>query len=406
MSKQFSPKLVFRLFTPSLLNGYFTARQQSQLHVAEDTPDIDGLYQQWEALSPEIRYGMEAELRDVHDMANSDTDLTTVLQEAEHHGVAEDLRRTFTDLASLHDRMLWTLLKHPRVFEVARLFEKTDYLSARYWRKRIGLPKRDPRTEGETCQALAAALRTYYVDREGRGRNCHVEPLKRGTDIYYYVYLEDYARTGVTFDNHGQYQRRALQDSFEIIFRFSPVEGSLEAFVHGSRQLVEDIQTIFARTCLECDLPRQPRSVALYEFNRLLQPHPFPTDPVDGVLGVRVKSLRLYILGLSRRRMTLEEGDPNNRYGVYELLDTIVADEARGKPGLRRALLNVTRAELQMVFRGDAGRNKKLTFAISYPDGCTLKDGREDQIAKKYLRQWGLELHGITENALNPVPVG
>lgn len=400
MSAQFTPRMAFRLLSGPLLKEYFQARGRTALLTIGETGqfDIHQLYQQWMDLPSEVRNPMEAELRAVHEMASSDTDLSTVLQEAEFQGHAEELRQAFAQLNSLQDKMLWTLLKYPRIFEVANLFEQTEYLSARSWRKRAGLPKREPRTDAKTLRNLEAMLRDYYINREGRGQGCHVEPYKKGDEIYYYVYLEDYARLGVTFDSHGDFQRQPLKDSFEIIFRFNPLEGVLETFVRGQRRLVEDVQVIFARVCLDgAELTPSVRAIAAYDFNKLRHSIAFPTDSEDGVVSTRVKSLRLWFMG-SKRKIALEEGDATNPDGIYDLLDTITADEAAGKLGLQRALLNVTRAELQMVFRREGKRNKTLTFAISWPDSCNLRDKPEHLIARKYLKRWGLELHGASQN--------
>ena len=52
-------------------------------------------------------------------MATSDTELSTILEEAEFHGQAEALQQAFAKRSRLHDKMLWTLLRYPRIFEVA-----------------------------------------------------------------------------------------------------------------------------------------------------------------------------------------------------------------------------------------------------------------------------------------------
>ncbi len=390
MAVQFALKMVFRFHSVPLLKEYVGARgQAAHFTFDSDHPNVDRLFQQWESLPPEVRSRIEAELRAVHDMATSDTELTTILEEAEFHGQAEELRQAFAKLSSLHDKVLWTLLRYPRIFQVANIFEKTEHLNRRSWKTRRGLPKLAPRDDADTCKSLAEALRQYYVNREGRGRYCHVEPYKRGDAVYYYVYLEDHARLGVTFDNQGDFQRQTLKDSFEIIYRFNPIEGSLETFVQGNPRVIEEVQKFFARVCLDTELPPPTRRAAAYDFNKLKRRNfAFTTEPEDGVLSTRVKSLRLWING-TQRKITLLEGDGNNPGGVYDLLDQITSDEASGKPGFHRALLEVTRAELQMVFRGEPGRdNKTLTFAISWPDWCNLKDGREHLIAKKYLNRW------------------
>lgn len=86
-------------------------------------------------------------------------------------------------------------------------------MSSRYWRKRPSLPKREPLTSTEAVQSLQAALRDYYVAREGRGRHCHVDVYKRRDAIYYYAFLEDYPKLGGTFDEQGQYHRQIAKDN-------------------------------------------------------------------------------------------------------------------------------------------------------------------------------------------------
>lgn len=397
MPIQFAPKMVFRFLSGPLLKEYVQARGQSHLLTVDDTDhlNIDRLYQQWEGLPPEARDTMEAELRAVHEMASSDADLGTLFEEAAFHGRTEELQQAFSKLNTLHEKMLWTLLHHQRIFEVANVFERTDNLSNRYWKKCIGLPKRVPKDNPAARDELATALRQYYLSHEDRGRNCHVDAYKRGTDVYYFAYLEDYARMGVTFDNQGRYQRQTLKDSFEIIFRYDPIEGSLETHVRAKKDMVLELQTIFARVCLESELPPPAQVQVVYELNKLKSRNfVFPTDPEDGVLSTRIKNLKLAVMG-SQKRIILEEGDANNPSGIYDLLD--------GVSGYHSALLNITWAKLQMVFHREKGRNKTLNFGISY-NSCNLKDRHEDLIARKYLKRWGLEPHSIAEGAA-PEPV-
>jgi hypothetical protein len=70
-------------------------------------------------------------------------------------------------------------------------------------------------------------------------------------------------------------------------------------------------------------------------------------------------------------------------------------DQALNKEQLPLSMVNVTSAVIQMRFdkSSDAkGRNTKtISFRISYPDSCNLKDKPEHFVAKKYLKRWGLE---------------
>ena len=169
MALQFSPKTFFRLLPGPLLKDYFTARGHGN-SLPSDLPEssayIDHLYKWWEALPTEVRDQMEAELRGVHEIAASDTGLSTVFEEAEFHGRADELREAFSKLNTLHEKMLWTHLHQPRIFEVANIFEWTDNLSSRYWRKCTGLLKRAPKDNPAARNDLAAALREYHLRRE------------------------------------------------------------------------------------------------------------------------------------------------------------------------------------------------------------------------------------------------
>ncbi len=408
MAVEYSPKMFFRLLSGPLLKQYFTTQGQAEHLTLDDPahPDIDRLYQQWEALPAEVRDQMDADQRAVYEMGDFDTALGTVLQEAAFHEKAEELQRIFAKLESPYDRMLYTLIHHRRIFDNASRFEQTDRLSSRYWRKHPRLPKRQPLTTAEAVQSLEAALRDYYVAREGRGRHCHIDVYKRGDGIYYYGFLEDSPKLGGIFDEQGHYCPKVSKDNFEIVFRFNPLAGDLDVYVKGKAKIAAQLQEIFSRVCLETELPAGSGPTKTYELNPLMRRNfAFSTEPVDGIRGVRIKSLRLSIMG-SQKRVILEEGDGDSPTGIYDLLNDVVADQAAGKPGLHRALLNVTMAELKVVFQRDTGRTKTVSVRISYPNSCSLKDTKEDAVVRKYLKTWGLELHGATQDTPQPALAG
>jgi hypothetical protein len=410
MAVEYSPKMFFRLLSGSmLLKEYFATQGQAERLTFDPAhPDIDRLYEQWEALPAEVRDRMDADQRAVFEMGDSDSALSTVLQEAAHpvHDKAEELQQVFAKIESPYDRMLHALIHHRRIFDNAALFEQTDRLSSRYWRKLPRLPQRQPLTTVEAVKSLEAALRDYYVAREGRGRHCHVDVYARGDGIYYYGFLEDYPKLGGTFDDQGQYQPKISKDNFEVIFRFNPLAGDLEVYVKGKAKIAAQLQEIFARVCLETDLPTDNGPTKTYELNPLMRrSFTFPTEPGDAIRSVRIKSLRLSVTG-SKKRVILEEGDGDNPSGIYDLLADVVADQAAGKPGLHRALLNVTMAELKVIFQRDTGRTKTVTVRISYPNSCNLRETKEDAIVRKYLKIWGLELYGAAQGTPQPALAG
>ena len=57
-------------------------------------------------------------------------------------------------------------------------------------------------------------------------------------------------------------------------------------------------------------------------------------------------------------------------------------------------MVNVNSAVIKMVFENTNGHGrptKVLTFRVSYPNSCNLKDSPEELVAKKCLREWEIE---------------
>ena len=55
--------------------------------------------------------------------------------------------------------------------------------------------------------------------------------------------------------------------------------------------------------------------------------------------------------------------------------------------------MNTTQAMMQVTFETNDGPNT-VTFKITHPDSCSLRDEPEHLIIKEYLRRWGI----ATEN--------
>lgn len=111
---------------------------------------------------------------------------------------------------------------------------------------------------------------------------------------------------------------------------------------------------------------------------------PHPTDPEDAIDLVCIKRMRLDPPGIGRR-IILEAGASRTKpNAVYDLLDA-----ALNRENLPLESLFLSQVKFQFIFAArDGKREKKLTFEVSHPDRCTLKDDPHDQIAKKYLKLW------------------
>ncbi len=92
--------------------------------------------------------------------------------------------------------------------------------------------------------------------------------------------------------------------------------------------------------------------------------------------------------------MVIAEGD-NNRVTMFESLYIYdMLDECLNRENLPDALINVTLGQLHFRWHHTGqGRQKTLTFDVSFPNTSNLKSKREELrlVAEKYLKRWGID---------------
>ena len=219
-----------------------------------------------------------------------------------------------------------------------------------------------------SLQQLAALIRNYFHHTEGRGKNCVVEPFRRGELDYFFAYPEDYSQQSIEWVN-GEFDRRPHNPAFEVIYVYSQKEGSLDLNFRGSYKAIEPLQGMFATAILKLDeLPPDPKDERIYDLSPLLQKSfDFTYDVGSGIEEVTVKKLRLSSRMKKGDRITLEADTSENPDAVYDLLDQI------GK-AIPLNMYNVTQVELTASVVVDADKPaKRVTIRITYPNSCSLK---------------------------------
>jgi len=350
--------------------------------------EVEPVYEAWQALPEAVREQIEFQFRRVFGMATADG-TRAIIEEGRFHEL--DLTEDLASLDGYVNKALWTLLRHSQVFDVAQLLNRADHLNGRYWRKRKGIPKKDPRVSPDALQELSDAIAAYYRENQGRGRNCRAETyLRAGRYHYFFVYPQDYTDTFIGFTDAGDFERRPQNPAFEVIFVYDAIDGTLDLYVRGDKSIVHDLQELFGRVILQEELGQENRNSVPYSLNALKDRNfSFPTDPSDRVKEVKVNALRLSLVGSPRKRITFETNPKDSNGAIYDLIESSL-HETR----LPLAIVDVTSALIQMVFDTTSahGRNtKSLSFRISYPDSCNLKDSPEELVAKKYLKEWKLD---------------
>ena len=350
-----------------------------------EAQDVEPILEAWEALPEEVSQKIECTFQEIHDLA-SETGICLILSEADE--VELDLRENLETQEGLVSKVFWVRLEHPDLFDQVQLFSETDHLDGRCWRKRKGLPQRIPDTSPTARERLTNALKSYYWQKEGRARKCEVQHyIRSGNRHYFYAYPEGYVTEFKTYTKDGKLVRRTLALVSEIVFVVEPSAGTLELFAKGDKKLKEDLAEIFCRSMFEEDLQPEDEDSTVYDLNVLKRPdHVFPTDPQDRIEEVSVRKLRFSVIGNEKHRLTVEIGGRKEDVSVYQLMEKFLDKEK-----LSLELVNITQANLRVKIDMGKPRRKSVTFTITHPDSCSLKDKPEHHLIRKYLPRWNLE---------------
>jgi hypothetical protein len=374
----------------ALLRKYFTRRKELD-HIEWEKlkeTEVEPIYDAWQALPEQVRELIEWEFRRVYGLATADG-IRAIIEEGRFHGL--DLTADLDALDGYVNKVLWTFLEHQQVFEVAQRLNRADHLNGRYWRKRKDIPRKEPDVLPEAMKELADAVSAYYRENQGRGRNCRAEPyLRAGRYHYFFVYPQDYTDTFIGYTDAGKFERRPQNPAFEVIFVYDPTDGTLDLYVRGDKGIVADLQELFGRVILHEELGEENRDSVPYNLNVLKSCNfSFPTDPADGVQEVKVNSLRLSLVGNPRKRITFDTGPRDPKGAIYDLMESSIHEKR-----LPLSMVDVSSVAIHMAFDATNGRGrdtKILSFRVSYPNSCNLKDSPEELVAKKYLKEWGID---------------
>ena len=373
----------------------------------------------------DIRGRINEEFQQINDMA-TEGGVKALIDEGRQWTRGElDLAGELKDIAGLHNKVFSVFLNHPAegsghsVFDVARGFNRADKVSNRSWRKRSGVPtiehaksKEDEiaRRLDDGRKRLGDSLQSYYRVKEGRGYGCEVHHFERDDKLYWFAYVRDYDRISLEWTDYGLAPRES-KPVFEVIFVHSNTTQSLDIYVKGDAKTAADLQKLWARAILDTDdLGTPPERGVEYELNLLKTKRELPFQHVDGIMAVRISALRLSLMGDKKnRRVTLEANTRNDPKAVYTLLDKMfkmpghsdgASDEEDPRPSLD--VVNVTQAVITFVFAADTRTGTKTIVArVSYPNSCNLKFEPKEEIARNYLREWGIDVSKSTQSNLS-----
>jgi len=343
-------------------------------------------------LEPKQQAGITAEWDRVHQL--SDTPGQNALLDA-----ACDRKATIAAFGAMengHERALRTLLEDKEAFERAEIIREADHrLWGRSWSGFATVPDAAIKRDDETIRALEEALGQHYASRDGSGRRVRVEIFDRGrqsTDgvidlVQVTVYLEGMATSLLEFSEEGL-GRRPHRPVVELAMTYAPESGELDVMATGGKREHSDLARTVTQTLIGETGDPTPVPLRAYRLDSLRRPRDFPTDPGDAIEAVIVRRLRLRPQR-SRRGQVIVEVDGRAEQTLYDFAGEAFGD---GNPLRNGAKVNQARLAIRRLPSGNQRRGKVITFDISEPNGCTLKNRTEAErrISEKYLPRWGL----------------
>lgn len=393
MARHYSPK-AFMIEAPNeLLKEYYERHGLNSdipwQHLSER--DIGRVFEAYQNAPEDVSRSIDNDFRDIHSLGD-EGGIKTLIDVGQSQFHNADFISTFEGMEGHLERSFFAFLRYPEVFDEASCFHYADTLG--HWRKRDRLPKMLRQPDDESKARLSMALSGYYRQKEGRGHGCEIEYYKRGDSHYWFARPEDYAVSALIYDNEHKLNKQTQKPAFEVIFVYSEPDRTLNTRANGPKETLTDLQTLWGRAILEYELGAPPAGQVVYELGGLRsRDFQFTLEPEDGVSEVRVKRLKLKIMGTSHR-ITFEASarhDPKEIYGLVErvLKGLEVTDD----------VVQVSNAGLQLVFPGTGTRREStLMFSVSHPNSCSLRNEPKHDIAKNLLKRWGLDVSGSAQD--------
>jgi len=389
MAAQYSNRHFFRKTPNHYLASFFEAKgieidvDFSQL---KDN-DTDAIQKALNSLSDSQIVEIEAEFQDVNALA-CEGGIAALVDEAGFHN-DDAFVEEISVIEGFHAKAMWTFLYKPKYWHGAAMFLHADNVSPSYWKKRNDLPNVPPHLEEEDIQALAEAISGYFFRKEGRGKNCTVEPYRRNQKEYFFAYPEDFAQSAVEWVG-GTLKSKAHHPAFEIIFVYCEAEGSLDIYAPKNSKAIPDLQVMFAKNILKlATLPEGGIDKRVYDLAPVVQEDfEFKIEPASGIASVLVTRLRVTLKHDKKQRVTIEANAHKDPDAVYALLEE-----------LKLPPYYVTQVTLKVTFEAIASKRAKTrTVNITYPNSCALNHDGNDLKIRQMLANSGLEPKALTVN--------
>jgi len=388
--RHYSTKDFFRHIPNSLLARFFNKNGLfSELDfVTMNETKHEALFDAWLALDEEQRNPMDAQFSEIFEVSSA-KGYQAIIDEIrwQYRSTPEEVASLLEKLSALpnhYHRAMVTFLDFPDCWKGAIRFYHADTLT--HWRKRKKIGHKPAAVDHASLKQLSREIGGYFHYAEGRGKNCEVEPYRRGKLDYFFCFPEDHSQQSPEWID-GEFSNRAHNPAFEVVFVYSQKDGTLDLNFKGTYKAVEPLQSMFTSIILKMDeLPPDPKDRRVYELGILVQKSfDFVFGPDSGIEDVRVRKLRLSSRFNKGERITLETDSTKNPQAVYDLMERIGGSIPLG-------LYNITQVEIVASVIVDINKPAKtIPIRITHPNSCTLKYDQVGLKLRQMLNESGIE---------------
>lgn len=385
MTRQFSIPTVLRMVPNELLQACFVELGHgdfdpswAELKKQEIDPILDYLGE----LSSDQSNAIESVFRSVFELGCA-TGFDALQEAGPHCGVA-DLAALVPEGLCPYGLAMWVWLNHRNVFDKAQIIHQVDQLS--WWRKRNDLPQVDPDQSPAAKEKLETAI-SSLLKSQGRGKDCTVETLTRGSVDYFFAYPDDFVQNVTVHDDDGKLAPEAFRQTMLIVFAYDRDEGTLETFARLPKPIKERLEIVFADAILHWELGTHEPDAA-YELNQLKDSSfSLNTDGADNVV-VRIRKMRLSGKHSGRRiHIEVDDDDPDDN--IHKAIEECInLDE------VPLSEWNATQVTFCFEFLPLDGRKPgQQSFDVTYPRSCSLRNARPERVEliQKYLKRWNID---------------
>lgn len=178
MAAQYAHKQFFRRMPNVRLSTYFDSKNielNLKFNELKET-DTGKIFSAYQVLSETVQDTIEADFQNINVMA-CEGGIAALIDEATFH-YDDDFVEHISAIEGFHSKVMWAFLEKPEYWRGASMFLHADNVSASFWKKRNDLPSLQAHVDKIDIRALAKAISDFFYKKEGRGRNCKVEPYR------------------------------------------------------------------------------------------------------------------------------------------------------------------------------------------------------------------------------------